>query len=68
VRRNDTVRVREERRWEDKLKQLQEKVEERNAFVAKSSRASATKGLAALQRWVKSSNSERSSTLYKSII
>ena len=54
VRRNDTVRVREERRREDKLKQLQEKVDERNAFVAKSSRASAEKGLAALQRWVKS--------------
>jgi transposase len=53
VRRNDAVRVREERRREDKLKQLQEKVEERNAFVAKSSRASATKGLAALQRWAK---------------
>jgi len=54
VRRNDTVRVREERRREDKLKQLQEKVEGRNAFVAKSSRASAEKGLATLQRWVKS--------------
>jgi transposase len=54
VRRNDTVRVREERRREDKLKQLREKVEERNAFVAKSKRASAQKGLAALQRWVKS--------------
>jgi len=54
VRRNDAVRVREERRREDKLRQLQEKVEERNAFVAKSPRASAEKGLAALQRWVKS--------------
>jgi len=53
VRRNDTVRVREERRREDKLKQLQEKVDERNAFVAKSSRASAQKGLATLQRWAK---------------
>ena len=53
VRRNDTVRVREERRRADKLKQLQEKVDERNAFVAKSSRAKAEKGLAALQRWVK---------------
>ena len=53
VRRNDAVRVREERRREDKLKQLQEKIDERNAFVAKSKRASAPKGLAALQRWVK---------------
>ena len=53
VRRNDAVRVREERRRADKLKQLQEKVDERNAFVAKSSRAKAEKGLAALQRWAK---------------
>ena len=54
VRRNDAVRVREERRREDKLKQLQEKVEGRNAFVETSKRASAEKGLATLQRWVKS--------------
>lgn len=54
VRRNDAVRVREERRRADKLKQLQEKITERNAFVEKSPRASAEKGLAALQRWVKS--------------
>jgi hypothetical protein len=53
VRRNDAVRVREGRRREDKLKQLQEKIGERNAFVAKSKRASAPKGLAALQRWAK---------------
>ena len=53
VRRNDTVRVREERRRADKLEQLQGKVAERNAFVAKSHRASAEKGLAVLQRWVK---------------
>lgn len=63
VRRNDTVRVREERRREDKLKQLQEKVDERNAFVAKSSRASAEKGLAALQRWVKSHKLGKFATL-----
>ena len=53
VRRNDTVRTREERRRADKLRQLQDKVDERNAFVAKSKRASAEKGLAALQRWAK---------------
>jgi hypothetical protein len=53
VRRNEAVRVREERRRADKLKQLQEKIAERNAFVEKSARASAEKGMAALQRWVK---------------
>ena len=53
VRRNDAVRVREERRRADKLHQLQEKIAARNAIVAKSPRASAAKGLAALQRWVK---------------
>jgi hypothetical protein len=54
VRRNDAVRGREERRRADQLYQLQEKIVERNAFVAKSPRASAETGLAALQRWVKS--------------
>lgn len=54
VRRNDIVRGREERRRADKLQQLPEKIAERNAFVAKSPRASAEKGLAALPRWVKS--------------
>ena len=54
VRRNDTVRVREERRRADKLQQLQEQIAARNAFVGKSQRASAEKGLATLQRWVKS--------------
>jgi hypothetical protein len=63
VRRNDAVRVREERRREDKLRQLQEKIEERNAFVAKSKRASADKGLAALQRWVKSHKLGKFATL-----
>jgi hypothetical protein len=53
VRRNEAVRIREERRRADKLKQLQEKITDRNAFVAKSQRASAEKGLAALQGWVK---------------
>ena len=53
VRRNETVRVREERRREDKLAQLQAKVAERNAFVKDSKRASAAAGLAALQGWVK---------------
>ena len=54
VRRNEAVRIREERRRMDKLKQLHEKIAERNAFVEKSPRASAEKGLAALQRLVKS--------------
>jgi transposase len=54
VRRNEAVRVREERRRADKLHQLEEKIAARNAIVAKSPRASAAKGLAALQRWVKS--------------
>jgi hypothetical protein len=53
VRRNEAVRVREERRRADKLHQLQEKIAARNAIVIKSPRASAAKGLAALQRWVK---------------
>jgi transposase len=53
VRRNEAVRIREERRRADKLKQLQEKIAERNAFVKQSQRASVEKGLAALQRWVK---------------
>jgi transposase len=54
VHRNEAVRIREERRRADKLQQLQEKIAERNGFVAKSKRASAEKGLAVLQRWVKS--------------
>ena len=54
VRRNDAVRGREERRRADQLQQLQEQIVERNAFVAKSPRASAETGLAALQRWVNS--------------
>ena len=53
VRRNETVRVREERRREDKLAQLQAKIADRNAFVTNSRRASAAIGLAALQRWAK---------------
>nr|WP_186409059.1 IS1634 family transposase [Candidatus Accumulibacter aalborgensis] len=54
VRRNETVRVRERRRREDKLAQLQAKIAERNAFVKNSRRASAAAGLATLQRWAKS--------------
>lgn len=54
VRRNETVRVREGRRREDKLAQLQAKVAERNAFVKNAKRANAATGLAALQRWTKS--------------
>jgi hypothetical protein len=53
VRRNDTVRVREGRRRDDKLAQLQAKIDARNIFVATACRASASTGLATLQRWVK---------------
>ena len=53
VRRNDTVRVREERRRADKLEQLQAKIAARNAFVKNSKRASPQAGLTALQNWVK---------------
>ena len=63
VRRNDAVRIREERRREDKLKQLQEKIEARNAFVETSKRASAEKGLATLQRWAKSHKLGKFATL-----
>lgn len=54
VRRNEAVRVREARRREDKLKQLKEKIAERNAYVAKAKRANAQKGGVALEKWVKS--------------
>jgi hypothetical protein len=63
VRRNAAVQGREARRREDKLRQLQEKVHARNAFVAQSQRASAEKGLATLQRWVKSHKLGRFVTL-----
>ncbi len=53
VRRNDTVRVREQRRRADKLEQLQEKIAARNAFVKDAKRANPQAGLAALQNWVK---------------
>jgi transposase len=59
VRRNETVRVREERRREDKLAQLQAKIADRNAFVKNSRRASAAIGLAALQRWAKRHKTRR---------
>jgi len=53
VRRNEAVRVREERRRQDKLEQLRQKIETRNQFVERSTRADPQKGLAALQGWVK---------------
>jgi hypothetical protein len=53
VRRNEAVRVREQRRRADKLHPLHAKIAERNAFVEKSPRASAEKGLAALRGGVK---------------
>jgi transposase len=54
VRRNETVQVREARRREDKLKQLDEKIAARNAYVAQAKRADAQKGLVTLERWIKS--------------
>jgi len=54
VRRNETVAVREARRRADKLKQLDAKISERNAYVATAKRANAESGLAVLNRWVKS--------------
>ena len=54
VRRNEAVRERETRRRTDKLKQLEEKIAERNVEVEKAKRADAQKGLAALEKWVKS--------------
>jgi len=54
VRRNEGIRLRESRRREDKLKQLQEKIEERSICVINSKRANAQKGLDALTKWVKS--------------
>jgi transposase len=53
VRRNETVAVREARRRADKLKQLEAKIAERNAYVANAKRANAESGLAVLNRWVK---------------
>lgn len=54
VRRNETVAVREARRRADKLKQLEAKIAERNAYVANAKRANAESGLTVLNRWVKS--------------
>jgi transposase len=54
VRRNEGIRLRESQRREDKLKQLQEKISERNAYVINAKRANAQKGLDTLVRWVKS--------------
>lgn len=53
VRRNEAVCIRENRRREDKLKQLEEKVVKRNDYVATAKRADAQKGLSALSNWLK---------------
>jgi transposase len=50
VRRNERVQRRERARREDKLKHLEERINERNAFVRQSKRAA---GLRQLERWVK---------------
>jgi ribosomal protein L11 methylase PrmA len=54
VRRNESVQTREARRRDDKLKQLTQKIAERNAYVAGAKRADAQKGVVSLERWVKS--------------
>ena len=53
VRRNDSVRIRETRRREDKLTQLAEKLATHNTYVAQAKRADAQNGLVALSNWVK---------------
>ncbi len=51
LRRNDAVRRKEHHRRENKLRALQSKVNERNAFVAQSRRASPEAGLKGLEEW-----------------
>jgi len=51
LRRNDAVRRKEHHRRESKLRSLQDKVEERNAFVATSRRAIPEVGLKDLEEW-----------------
>jgi len=51
LRRNDTVRRKEQHRRDSKLKALLAKVDERNAFVAESPRAIPEAGLKDLQEW-----------------
>lgn len=63
VRRNEAVQNKETHRREDKLKQLHQRISERNAYVAGARRASAEKGLASLQKWVKSHKLARFVTL-----
>jgi len=53
LRRNNEVQKKERKRVEDKLQQLNERIAKRNAMVATSKRADATKGLVNLQQWVK---------------
>lgn len=53
LRRNPAVRYREQQRREDKLKRLQQKLQERNAYVQEHPRAQPEAGLETLQGWVK---------------
>jgi transposase len=53
LRRNESVRRKEERRREDKLRKLAEQIEKRNNFVRGSKRAKPEAGLGSLSAWVK---------------
>ena len=53
LRRNEAIQSRARRRRDDKLQRLQEKLQQRNAFVAHSKRANPEAGLAQLQGWLK---------------
>jgi transposase len=53
LRRNETIRSREDQRRNDKLKRLRERVEKRNEFVEERPRANPESGLTQLQPWVK---------------
>lgn len=51
--RNEATRLKEERRREDKLRKLKERVEKRNQFVLQSGRAKPEAGLRSLMSWSK---------------
>jgi len=53
VRRNERTRHREQARRADKLKRLEARIAERNAFVRQSTRADPAAGLRQLELWVK---------------
>ncbi len=53
LRRNESVQHRERARRADKLKRLEARIAERNAFVSESTRADPAAGLRQLEQWVK---------------